>query len=112
MKLSELAVGATAVIRSFPAGGSASGTPTSGSVSSASAATSPAQVRQARKDLARIEGQLAKVTSGIERVHHDMAGAAADYERLVALQAELQALETQHESLEEAWLETAELQPD
>ena len=95
-----------------PAGGSASGTPTSGGASSGGAAASPAQVRQARKDLARIEGQLAKVTSGIERVHHDMAGAAADYERLVALQAELQALEAQHESLEEAWLETAELLPD
>ena len=37
-----------------------------------------------------------------------MAGAASDYARLAALQAELTAAQAEHEALEESWLETAE----
>ena len=67
-----------------------------------------AETRQAKKDLARIESQLAKADVRIARLHDQMAGAASDYARLAALQAELTAAQAEHEALEESWLETAE----
>ena len=70
--------------------------------------SSAADQRHARKELARVEGQLAKLATRIERLHHDMAGAAADYERLVVLQAEAATLTDQHDELETRWLELAE----
>ena len=51
--------------------------------------TDAAAARQVRKDLARIESQLAGVGMRIERLHDEMAATAADYSRLTALQAEL-----------------------
>ncbi len=64
--------------------------------------------RRARKDLARIESQLAGVGTRIERLHSDMAAVAADYPRLAALQSELDAATSRQAELEESWLETAE----
>ncbi|WP_394277596.1 ABC-F family ATP-binding cassette domain-containing protein [Luteococcus sp.] len=70
---------------------------------------SAAEVRQARKDMGRIEGQLKKLRQRREMVHVQMAEAAADYSRLAELQAELQAADDEVEELEMAWLEAAEL---
>ncbi|WP_425309863.1 ABC-F family ATP-binding cassette domain-containing protein [Ammonicoccus fulvus] len=70
---------------------------------------SPAEVRQARKDMARIESQLMKLTGRIEKVHAEMADAASDYQRLADLQQTESELTVQHEELELAWLEAAEL---
>ncbi len=44
----------------------------------------------------------------IERLHGDMAAVAADYGRLTALQAELDAATRRQRELEESWLATAE----
>ena len=70
--------------------------------------SSAAEIRQARKELARVEGQLAKLAGRIERLHHEMAGSAADYERLVGLQDELAGLSIEHDGLETRWLELAD----
>ena len=70
--------------------------------------TTAAQSRQARKDLARIEAQLAAVGSRIDRLHTQMAGAASDYPRLAELQTELVSATTRQSELEESWLATAE----
>ncbi len=70
---------------------------------------SPAEVRQARKDMARIESQLTKLTARIEQVHAEMADVASDYQRLADLQQTESELTVQHEELELAWLEAAEL---
>ena len=70
--------------------------------------TDAAAARQARKDLARIESQLATVAARIERLHGEMAAVAADYGRLSALQAELDAATSRQDELEESWLVTAE----
>jgi ABC-type multidrug transport system ATPase subunit len=70
--------------------------------------TDAAAARQARKDLARIESQLATVATRIERLHDEMAAVAADYARLSALQTELDAATTRRDELEESWLVTAE----
>ena len=43
---------------------------------------SAAEQRQAKKDLARIEQQLTKLTARIDRLHDQMAAAASDYARL------------------------------
>jgi ATPase subunit of ABC transporter with duplicated ATPase domains len=82
--------------------------PAVGSGASAGLANRAAETRQAKKDLARIESQLAKANVRIARLHEQMAGAASDYARLAALQSELTSAEADHETLEEAWLETAE----
>ena len=68
-----------------------------------------ARVRQARKDLARVEGQLDKAAARIAELHHDMSRHATDYSRLTALGAELARAEAQHADLESQWLELAEL---
>ncbi len=72
------------------------------------ARTEAATVRRARKDLARIESQLATVASRIAGLHGEMADAAADYPRLAALQADLDEATSRQIELEEAWLVTAE----
>jgi ATP-binding cassette subfamily F protein uup len=70
--------------------------------------TDAAAARQARKELARIESQLATVGAKIERLHGQMAAVAADYARLTALQGELDAATSRQGELEESWLVTAE----
>ena len=70
--------------------------------------TDAAAARQTRKDLARIESQLASVGTRIDRLHDEMAAVAADYPRLTALQAELDAATSRQTELEDSWLTTAE----
>jgi ABC transport system ATP-binding/permease protein len=77
--------------------------PASGSSGSGSAAS-----RAARKELARIERQLAKLNARIVAVHDQMAAHASDFTALAALDAELTELTSQRDSVEHAWLEAAE----
>src|SRR6476659_4591477 len=81
------------VVRSEPARGSESAS---------------ARERRAGKEMARIEGQLAKLDDQIGALHESMAEAASDHVRLGELNAELQELRARKESLEEAWLAAAE----
>ena len=67
-----------------------------------------ARQRQARKDLGRVESQLAKVASRIDELHAQMAGNASDYERLSALGADLDQALARQDELEGQWLELAE----
>jgi len=67
-----------------------------------------ARERRAGKEMARIEGQLAKLDQQIAVLHDSMAEAAADHVRAGELNAELQKMMTRKESLEEAWLAAAE----
>ena len=79
--------------------------------SSARPGRSPANaalIRQARKDLARVEGQLEKSATGIARLHQAMGEHAADYSRLAELDAQLSAAQARHDELEARWLELAE----
>jgi ABC-type multidrug transport system ATPase subunit len=72
------------------------------------AGPSAAEIRQARKDLARIESQLSKVETRISRLHEQMAEAASDYSKLADLQRQLTSATDEQASLEEAWLTAAE----
>jgi ATPase subunit of ABC transporter with duplicated ATPase domains len=70
--------------------------------------TASARERRAVKEMARIEGQLAKLDDRIAALHESMADAASDHVRAGKLNAELQELVNRKESLEEAWLAAAE----
>lgn len=70
---------------------------------------SGAAVERARKkELARLESQLSKVESEIERIHDSMAASATDFERLAVLDTELRAARARKDELEDAWLLAAE----
>jgi ABC transport system ATP-binding/permease protein len=74
-----------------------------------SARTGSADEREARKTLARVERQLAKVQQQEERLHAELAAHAADFEKLAELDARLRDVVAEREALEEEWLEAAEL---
>jgi ATP-binding cassette subfamily F protein uup len=67
-----------------------------------------ARERRAGKEMARIEGQLARLDERIAGVHEAMAEAAADHVRVGELNTELNELLARKESLEEAWRAAAE----
>ena len=64
--------------------------------------------RARKKELARLESQLSKVDSEIERIHKAMTTAATDFEKLAALDADLRTARARKDELEEAWLLAAE----
>ena len=57
--------------------------------------------------MARIERRLEKIATQETKLHEELAAAATEPERLMALDAELRALVSEREELEEAWLEQA-----
>ncbi|MBU4206054.1 MAG: ABC-F family ATP-binding cassette domain-containing protein [Propionicimonas sp.] len=71
-------------------------------------ASDAARQRQARKDLARVETQLAKIENQITRLHGMLNDHAADYAKLVSLGAELDQAQARRDELEAQWLELAE----
>src|SRR5262249_35736124 len=75
---------------------------------SASAAT-PADVRDARKVMARVEKQLSRLADREAKLHGEMASAATDPVALTDLNGKLQALVAEREELELEWLEAAEV---
>ena len=56
--------------------------------------------RAAKKELARFERQIAKVTGRIDALHDEMTANTSDYQRLAELDAELSALTAEHDELE------------
>ena len=78
-----------------------------GSSSSGSAAATPQEIREARKAIARIDKQLARVAEREETLHHELAEHASDYEKLAELDAALREVTAEKQLLEEEWLEAA-----
>lgn len=73
------------------------------------ATASPAELREARKVMARVEKQLTRLADREEKVHAQMAAAATDHERVLELNRELREIVDERESLELEWLEAADL---
>ena len=73
------------------------------------AATPGATLRAARKDVQRIERELAKLDDREAALHELMAASATDHERLRELQVELADLLAGREQLEAQWLAASEL---
>jgi len=68
-----------------------------------------ADVRTARKELARLERQLDKLKDREAGLHDQMASAATDHERVLELDTTLRQLHDERAELEHRWLELAEL---
>ncbi|GER22695.1 ABC transporter ATP-binding protein [Zafaria cholistanensis] len=75
---------------------------------------SEAQKREARKEINRIDRQLAKLAQQAEKLHAQMAAAsgAMKLDELGDLNAKLQAVEAEQAGLEEAWMDAAEVAED
>jgi ATP-binding cassette subfamily F protein uup len=67
-----------------------------------------AVARAAKKELNRIERQLAKLTETEAKLHDQLATNASNYERLAELDTELRKLAEERSELETAWFDAAE----
>jgi len=76
---------------------------TSGSVKSA------AELREAKKDLTRVERQLSRLSAHEDRIHVEMAANAADHAAVQALDDTLRTVVDEREALELEWLSLAEI---
>ncbi|MBF6330672.1 ABC-F family ATP-binding cassette domain-containing protein [Nocardia transvalensis] len=79
-----------------------------GAANSPAPATDSATYRTARKELARLERALEKLTEREDRLHAALAEAATDPDKLVTLGAELKQVQAEKESTEERWLDLAD----
>ncbi len=70
---------------------------------------SASDLREARKDLARMERRLARITEEEAALHRELVEAATDHERLLGLDVSHRALVAEKARLEEEWLERAHL---
>jgi ATPase subunit of ABC transporter with duplicated ATPase domains len=69
---------------------------------------SAAQLREARKELARVERALSRLAERESRLHEQLAARASDHQAVLVLDAELRALVAERAELEDAWLAAAE----
>ncbi|MGI9006367.1 MAG: ABC-F family ATP-binding cassette domain-containing protein [Streptosporangiaceae bacterium] len=79
-----------------------------GSLPFAPARPGAGEVRAAKKELARLERQLERLSGRESELHEELAQAGADYERLIALGDELKAVQADRAAVEDRWLEHAE----
>jgi ATP-binding cassette subfamily F protein uup len=80
-----------------------------GAAAALPSSTGEADRRQARKDAARVERRIDRLTEREKQLHAQMAADAGDYARLAELQAELTRVSSEREQLEEEWLQAAEI---
>jgi ATP-binding cassette subfamily F protein uup len=71
--------------------------------------SSAAEQRQAKKDLARVERQIAKLEEKIAELITEQENAQFDAERLIEITSELAALNKDKELREDEWLVTTEI---
>ena len=64
--------------------------------------------RAAKKELARLERQIAKLEQREAQLHEQLATHATDYEKVSTLDAELRAVRAERAQTEESWLELAD----
>ncbi|GAA2539190.1 ABC-F family ATP-binding cassette domain-containing protein [Pseudonocardia hydrocarbonoxydans] len=84
-------------------------TATSSSAPATRPPSSAADQRAARKELQRIERRMTALTARQGKLHAALAEAATDPDRLLTLNAELKDVDAEIETVEQAWLEAAEL---
>ncbi|SFK90493.1 ABC-F family ATP-binding cassette domain-containing protein [Geodermatophilus ruber] len=75
----------------------------------APAGPSAGEVRVARKEAARLERRLAKLTADEEKLHAEMAAAATDYAKVAELDTRLRAVLAEKDEVETDWLAAAEI---
>jgi ABC-type multidrug transport system ATPase subunit len=72
-------------------------------------AHTPAELREARKDMARVEKQLARLAQREDRIHAEMAESATDHAKVLTLNGQLREIVDEREGLELEWLAAAEI---
>ena len=72
-------------------------------------AYSAAEVREARKEMGRLERQIARLEAEQARLHDDLVARATDASAVRELDVRLREVVDQREELEMAWLEAAEI---
>jgi ATPase subunit of ABC transporter with duplicated ATPase domains len=102
--------------RASAASAAASGAPAgsrvaalTGTEASAARAQSPAELREAKKDLSRIDRQLSRLAAQEEKIHAEMAAKAADHAAVLTLNNALRTIVEERETLELRWLSVAEI---
>jgi ATP-binding cassette subfamily F protein uup len=93
------------------AGGPGAGGPAGSITEQAAGPTSAAAQRAARKELQRLDRQLARISDREAGLTAALAEQASDYTRLIELGAELRAVQDEKGRLEEQWLAVAEELP-
>ncbi|TWP38658.1 ABC-F family ATP-binding cassette domain-containing protein [Leekyejoonella antrihumi] len=73
------------------------------------AAYGPAQLRAARKDMARAERGLARLAEREEKLHTQLVAAGADHAEATRLDAALRQVHAERAGLEEQWMAAAEI---
>jgi ATP-binding cassette subfamily F protein uup len=113
--LAELPGGVDEYLRRRAAGGApltaaaGASTPSLGSSSTAGPAVSAADARAAKKEAGRLERRMLKLDADEKKLHAQLAAAASDYAKAAELDAQLRAVHTEKEQVEEEWLAAAEL---
>jgi ABC transport system ATP-binding/permease protein len=72
-------------------------------------ARSAGEIREARKEAARLERRLERLGAEEERLHAELAAAATDHVRVLELDARLRALLAEKDEVETGWLAAAEI---
>ncbi len=67
------------------------------------------ELRQARKEMSRIERRLGRIEEAETSLHVRMADQAHDHQKILGLDTQLRQLRAEREGLEQSWLEAAEL---
>ncbi|GLZ57324.1 MULTISPECIES: ABC-F family ATP-binding cassette domain-containing protein [Micromonospora] len=90
----------------------AGGTPTAAATGATASGMSAAEVRQARKELTRLERQLGKLDQRETTLLDQLAADATDYARVAELDTQLKDLRAERERIEESWMTLAEDLPE
>jgi ATP-binding cassette subfamily F protein uup len=90
-----------------PSGGAAARAGGAAGAPSGAGALSEAARREARKEVARLERQMSRLSDREGKLREQMAGSASDFVRLGELQASVDELAAEREQLEHEWLEAA-----
>jgi len=98
---------ATAASAARAAAVSAAAPLAAGAGAGAARSMSPARERLARKDLARLERQIDRLSAREDELHEQLAANATDYQKLTELGETLRSLQDEKSVLEERWLEVA-----
>ncbi|MGV9211184.1 ABC-F family ATP-binding cassette domain-containing protein [Micromonospora sp. RB23] len=90
----------------------AGGAPAAAPTGPATSGMSAAEVRQARKELTRLERQLGKLDQREATLLDQLAADATDYARVAELDTQLKDLRAERERIEESWMTLAEEIPE
>ena len=90
-------------------GGSRGTRATASPAASPGSGPSAAELREAKKDLNRVERLLSKLSVQEDRIHLEMAAKAADHTAVLGLNDTLRAIVDERETLELEWLSVAEI---